>query len=298
MPVGFATALSDASPAPVAVEQSFPGTQLREWRVLTLSGLDANGLFHPNLGCFLVRWHDRLVLCDTGIGPGPNAYLGGLRGRLPEVLAEQDVLPDHIHVVMFTHLHMDHIGWATRETPDGKRVPAFPNATYFVAEAELDYWTGDPADARAHHREAFANAFWPLVGLDRLRTLRPSDSAMPGVSLIPTPGHTPGHSSVLFRVEEGCLVIAGDIFHAPGQIERPAWSHRADMDPEQATKTRRSFIDRAVRENWTIGAGHFRDGFQLGRIVTYNESRRFVPQGADQVALREEPYAFHQGRLK
>lgn len=262
------TPLSDARPAPVPAPQSFPGSSAGEWAGLACSGLDAQGAFSPNLGLFLVRWGDRLVLCDAGIGPGPNAYLGGLEGRLPQALAEIGVAPEAIDLVIYTHLHMDHLGWATRADASGARVQTFANARHVVARGELAYWSSNPADARPHHREAFDQIFRPLIGLGVVTAIAHGEPILPGVSLISTPGHTPDHAAIRFDGAGETLVVAGDICHAPGQVERPDWAHRADMDPEAARVTRRRFIAEAAAHNWLLAFGHFRDGLQLGRIAT------------------------------
>jgi glyoxylase-like metal-dependent hydrolase (beta-lactamase superfamily II) len=282
MPAALATALNDASPLPVPAEQSFPGSSAAEWRALSLSGLDDDGCFSPSLGCFLVRWREKLVLCDAGIGPGPNVYLGGLHGRLPQALRASGVVPGDIDTVIFTHLHMDHIGWATSVGADGRRVATFANAEYIVAQDELAYWLSNPPDARPHHREAFDTFFRPLADLGRLTTVLPGAAAAPGVSFLPTPGHTPGHCSILFGEGSDGLVVTGDVFHAPGQIERPDWPHRADMDPDLARQTRKRFIAQAAESGWSIAAGHFREGLSFGRIVADAHGYRFsVGQASD-----------------
>lgn len=244
---------------------------------MALSGLDANGQFSPNLGCFVVRHGDKLVLCDAGIGPGPNAYLGGLHGDLPNQLAALGIGPSDISAVVFTHLHMDHIGWATQPDADGRRVATFPGADYFVAEAELEYWAAGAPGARAHHREAFESIFRPLAALGRIVPVPQDTPIMPGLSLLPTPGHTPGHASIMFTQDDEKLVVAGDIFHCPGQVECPQWGHRADMDPDMARNTRCAFIEQAASERWLVAAGHFRDGLQLGTIEQQGDRHRFSP---------------------
>lgn len=275
--------------------EAFPTSVADEWKQLKLSGLDVEGRFSPNLGCFLVPWAGRLVLCDAGIGPGPNAYLGGLRGHLPEALASHGVTPDQIAAVVFTHLHMDHIGWATSLDSTGQRVASFPDADYFVAAPEMTFWATGATGARAHHREAFETIFRPLERLGHLVPVTHGEPILAGLSLISTPGHTPGHSSIRFEQGDQCMVVAGDIFHCPGQVERPDWHHRADMDPDQARITRKTFIKQAASEHWLIAAGHFRDGLQSGHISAKNDGFRFEPLNA---TANRKTTAIQQGRLQ
>lgn len=288
-------ALVDAAPGPVGATEAFPASTAEGWRRLALSGLDDQGYFSPNLGCFIVHWAGKLVLCDAGIGPGPNAYLGGLRGHLPRQLAAVGIMPDDVAAVVFTHLHMDHIGWATQLADDGQRLPTFTNADYFVAETELDFWTSGAASARVHHRDAFDTILRPLAASGRLAAVAYDAPTLPGMSLLSTPGHTPGHASILFGQGKEQLVIAGDIFHCPGQVERPEWHHRADMDPDMARTTRRAFIEQAASQGWLVAAGHFRNGLQVGTIAAQGDGHRFVPVDA---AMASKSAFVHQRRLQ
>jgi glyoxylase-like metal-dependent hydrolase (beta-lactamase superfamily II) len=266
----------DAAPAPVAAEISFPGSDVAGWQAVALSGLNAVFEFAPNLGCFLVRHRGRTVLCDAGIGPAPNIYLGGLRGDLLQRLATLGVVPEQIDLVVFTHLHMDHIGWASQPAAGEGRSATFPNADYVVGQAELDFWGSSDGSVGAHHRDAYGQIFHPLVAAGRVTGVAPDTEIIPGVRLLEMPGHTPGHCAIRFG-DAHPLVIAGDVFHCPGQVERPDWCHRADMDAA-ARRTRRNFLDRAAAERWLIGAGHFRDGLSFGRIVAEGAGYRFLPQ--------------------
>lgn len=269
--------MSDAAPEPVAAEQAFPGSDRAGWQRLAFPGLDDDLRFAPNLGCFLLRHRGRTVLCDAGIGPGPNAWLGGLRGALPDRLDRLGVRPEEVDLVIFTHLHMDHIGWATLPAPDGARHPMFANADHVVDRTELDFWAADPAAARPHHREAFDAIFRPLIAAGRVQGVAAEEEFAPGIRLMEMAGHTPGHSAIRCD-DDPALVVAGDVFHCPGQVERPDWGHRADMDPGRARRTREAFIARAAAEKWHVAAGHFRDGLSLGEIVAEGAGHRFLPK--------------------
>lgn len=253
-------ALIDAVPQPVPVTWSFPQTPEADWAGLACDGLD-DGAFHPSLGAFLVQSPAGTILCDAGIGPGPNAYLKGLTGRLPALLAEIGVAPDAVDAVVLTHLHMDHIGWLGSATG-----PTFPRAEIFAPAEDLAAFGGDAPGIGAHHREAFAQALKPLVDAGAVTALPGGAEIMPGVRYLATPGHTPGHQSIAFDAGEETVVVTGDICHCPAQVERPDWSHRADMDAPTARATRHKFLGDAEDGNWIVAAGHFRDGLQFGRV--------------------------------
>jgi glyoxylase-like metal-dependent hydrolase (beta-lactamase superfamily II) len=261
------TALVDAVPAPVDPAWSYPAVPAAAWAATADGSLDAGGRFRPNLACFLVRAGGRKILVDAGMGPGPNAYLAGLRGNLPSRLAEAGAAFGQIDAVVFTHLHMDHVGWAATAGEDGAARPTMPGARHYVAAAELDYWAGDPADAGAHHRLAFDAAVRPLMRDGLLARVDGADEMEDGVWFLSTPGHTPGHSSVVVRCGDAAAVIAGDVFHCPAQIAYPDRCHRADRDAGAAERSRRGFIERAASDGWLVAAGHFRDDVVFGRIA-------------------------------
>jgi len=191
------------------------------------------------------------VLVDCGIGPGPVAYFPGLAGRLEAALHEHAATLAEIDLVVFTHLHLDHLGWA----------PYLPNAAFAVAEAEWAHWAeGGDAAGKAHHVAAFRASLLPLAA--RVRRLPANGEAAAGIVLLPAPGHTPGHCGVLVADR---LLIAGDLWHNPAQVAEPTWCHRADHNPAQAVATRRALGRRALLERWVVGAGHFETPF--GRVT-------------------------------
>ncbi|RAH97310.1 MBL fold metallo-hydrolase [Acuticoccus sediminis] len=268
--------LIDAVPDPVAVTWSFPAVDAAEWASVTLPGLDPAGRFQPSLGAFLVTIGATRVLCDAGIGRGPNAYLGGLEGRLPPLLAAAGLTTDDVDAVVFTHLHMDHVGWAS----DGG-APVFGRARYFVPAADAAFFAAGAPGMGAHHAEAFEASIRPLIAAGRVTPLAGGAEILPGVSYRATPGHTPGHQAILFTADGRTLAVCGDVFHAPAQVERPDWSHRADHDAARARISRRAFIDAAAREGWILAAGHFRDGLQFGRIAAGPDRALWRPLATD-----------------
>jgi glyoxylase-like metal-dependent hydrolase (beta-lactamase superfamily II) len=270
-------ALIDAVPDPVAPSWSFPDVPPAAWEGHREGSLDAAGQFRPNLGCFAVRRSGRTVLIDLGIGPGPNTYLTGISGRLPALLAEIGLSFSDVAAVAFTHLHMDHVGWAATRDARGQVRVSCPGVAHYVGEEELSFWESAPASVGAHHRAAFEACIAPLQRAGLVRAVRGEAEFLPNLSFAPTPGHTPGHRSVVIRSARQTIVVAGDVFHCPAQVEEPDWCHRADHDAARARETRKAFLARAAEEDWLIAAGHFRDGWTFGHIEESRNGYRFRP---------------------
>lgn len=278
--------LIDAVPDPVPVSWPFPDVEPADWAGLAMAGLDPAGFFQPSLGAFLVEVGGKRILCDAGIGPGPNAYLGGLVGSLPQRLGAAGFMPDDIDAVVFTHLHMDHIGWAATGG-----VPRFARAEYVAPAVDAAFFAAGAQGMGAHHARAFEATIGPMIAAGRVRLVADDGEIFPGVRYRATPGHTPGHQSILVHAGDMTLAVCGDVFHAPAQVERPEWSHRADHDQGRARASRRAFMDAAVAGGWTLAAGHFREGLQLGRIATETTGtvwRPLAQPGAGAPAPRAE----------
>lgn len=193
--------------------------------------------------CYLLRAADgRMVLVDTGIGPidSPAAVWAPVPGHLMAELTRVGLSPGDVDCVVLTHLHSDHSSGAVF---DGE--PAFPNARYVLQQAELGW-------ASAAIQEAVVR---PLG--DHLDILEGSSTVAQGVSVISTPGHTPGHQSV--RV--GDLVLCGDVVLHPVQLRNPSITYVYDDDPVLAARTREGLLTELKQLGGVLGTGHFAEPF-------------------------------------
>lgn len=226
----------------------FPGTDPKHIAAL-LAGQGAEGIA-TNFNAVLIRTGGRVVLADAGMrdlaGPGC--------GHLPAGLAEVGVAPEAVEVLFATHLHPDHI--AGMITAGGAAV--FPNAELVLPEAEAAFWS-DPARTAGAPENV---VHWGALGravmaayADRLRTVAPEGEIAPGLTALPLPGHTPGHSG--WRLEGG-LVHVGDIVHAPAlQVPDPEIAIVFDMDRDAARAQRKRLLDMIATEGLMFTGGHF-----------------------------------------
>ncbi|MGR6914166.1 MBL fold metallo-hydrolase [[Actinomadura] parvosata] len=216
--------------------------------------LDASGHLVASIGGLLVENGGRALLIDAGWGPvslpaepeSPNGAVHG--GALLDSLAELGRRPEEIEAVAFTHLHIDHLGWAWHLAPSGQ--PFFRRAEYLVAEPE---W---------HQRDLLAQGISEEEAAAltlRVRTVADGQEIFPGVRVQITGGHTAGHTQYVITGGGTRLIAFGDALHSPIQVDHPEWSCLYDQDPVQAAEHRRRLVAELEQAD-TIGFGiHFAD---------------------------------------
>ncbi|MCA6092000.1 MBL fold metallo-hydrolase [Streptomyces sp. SCA3-4] len=237
--------------------------------------LDETGHLVASVGGLLVEHGDRALLIDAGVGPlsvpaEPGNAVGAIEGgALLDSLAEIGRDPGSIEAVAFTHLHVDHLGWAHHLAP-GTDGPAFTSADYLISEPE---WT------HRHLAEEHGTSEEILAVLEpRVRTVTEGDEIFPGVRVMLTPGHTAGHAAYVISGGGRRLIAFGDALHSPIQIGHPEWWATVDHDTEQSTSFRRDLVEEMARPD-TIGYGmHFAD-VVFGRAVhgAAGEGTRWEP---------------------
>jgi glyoxylase-like metal-dependent hydrolase (beta-lactamase superfamily II) len=218
----------------------------------------------------LIRYRDELILIDNGAGGNFQPSTG----RLADNLKAAGVDPASITKVVFTHAHPDHSGATT--TGDGKIL--YANAQYYVAQTEWDFWTDKnfairrPAAlhgfAEGARRDLFAVE-------DRITFVRHGDEIVPGMSIIDTPGHTPGHISVELAGRDNLLITGDACTNDVIFFQHPDWHFGFDTDTELALKTRRALLDRAASEKLKLLGYHWSDP-GTGYATREGNAYRFV----------------------
>lgn len=235
-----------------------------------LAAGQAPGRLRVQQNLLLVDLPGHRVLFDTGLGTA--RLFGEDSGRLPDSLAGAGIDAGSITDVVLTHAHSDH-AWGI-SSDDG--TPNFPAARIHLAEAEYVHWT-DPALLAAGNNSA-KGVHRHLVPLcDRIRLLGAGEAPLPGIAALPTPGHTPGHTSYVIGTGEDALLLLGDAaFHAPASLAFPASRSRYDTDPARAIATRIALLARIAAEGAMVIGYHY--PFPgIGRIERYGEAYRFRP---------------------
>ena len=217
-----------------------------------------DGKFRTYAHCYALRSQGKTVLVDTGIGPGMN-------GRLLEDMIAKGVPLESVDVVVFTHLHPDHVGWNL--TVDN--VPTFANARYLAPQADWDHFSAPNLAAQNPH---MGTAVSPLKGLDVLDLFSGEKAITEELTTYPTPGHTPGHTSIMVSSAGERAIITGDLAHHPAQVDRTEWCSGFDGDPAQAVETRNKVFDRLEADGLVAAICHFPDP-GLGKLVRLEGKR-------------------------
>jgi glyoxylase-like metal-dependent hydrolase (beta-lactamase superfamily II) len=195
----------------------------------------------------LVKSGHDLIAIDTGYGDDTHG------GRTGHLLAEFDCTGyrrEQVTKVITTHAHGDH---TKRNTvlQDGERKPTFPNANYYLARADWNRFHGP--EGQVHGFDAHVRT---LAELGMLTLVDGALQLTPEVSLLPTPGHTPGHTSVLLESQGQTAIFLGDLCHHPLHFSHPDWVSSFDTDPDVTPKTRAWVFQLAAARNALLVCPH------------------------------------------
>jgi len=230
--------------------------------------LDAAGAVTLNFASFLVRDGATVLLVDTGWGPEHD-------GRLLFELAEAGVKTGDVTHVLFTHLHGDHTGWNI-DRKSGH--PIFSHARHLVPKADWDHYSAQAAEAKKAGSNprlgSFERDVAPLEPLGLVDLIEGETTISAGLTAIPTPGHTPGHTSVVITSGNERGIVLGDVVITPVDAENPELVNSFDWDNGIALATRKALVERLIADGSLVGASHL-PAPGLGRFVRVDGKQRW-----------------------
>ncbi len=253
--------------------------------------VDEDGTLLGLVQCFVIEIGGKTLVVDTCVGdekdlptdPAWHQKTFGLLGKFRDAGFD----PEAVDMVLCTHLHLDHVGINTTLV-EGKWVPTFPNARYLFARREYEYWKAEaeqePVDPDALEKpfERYRAGFQATQRLVHEQSVEPVMAAglaelvdapcepLPGVHLVPSEGHTPGHVSVVIKSRGEEALITGDAFHHPCQIARHEWATVADFDRDGSTATRLRMLKELEASGALMVGTHFAEP-TAGRVVRDGE---------------------------
>ena len=208
------------------------------------------------LRCLVIESPDELVLVDTGIGNKENEKFHELYGvenagnptRLEDGIKAAGFMPDDIGIVLCTHLHFDHAGGNTFRDSEGDIRPAFQNARYVVKRGEFDFaHSGNERIRASYLRENFD----PIEEAGLWDFVEGATEVVPGVKVLPTPGHTPFHQSVVIESDGETACFLADVCPTAAHIPLP-WIMGYDLEPLVTLESKRKLWALARDQEWLL----------------------------------------------
>jgi glyoxylase-like metal-dependent hydrolase (beta-lactamase superfamily II) len=231
-----------------------------------------------DMGGFLVRTPAATILVDCGVGNAKTRPIAAFHQRDDDwfgALRAAGAERQDIDLVVFTHLHGDHVGYATT-LRDGKWEPSFPNARHLVTAAEVDFWSGPGAAAQlATIGDHFSDGVRPLLDAGLLDQVAPDHVVAPGIRLLPAAGHTPGNVCVEVTSRDERAVFCGDMVHHALQLAHPDWSTNFCVDRDEATRARLALLADVADTGALLVPAHF-PGCRPGRVVRRGDAYAWV----------------------
>ena len=211
------------------------------------------------LRCLLVETPAALVLIDNGVGNKDsakfrdiygidNASAAGRPSRLEDALAALGYGVEDVDVVIDSHLHFDHAGGNTHLDEDGRVKLSFPRARYVAQQGEYEYahWHNERVQA-----SYLPDNFDPVLQAGRLELVSGEVDVVPGVRMVPTPGHTPHHTSIVLRSEGQTACFLADLVPTAAHLPLP-WIMGYDVEPLVTLESKRVLLRQAREEDWLL----------------------------------------------
>jgi glyoxylase-like metal-dependent hydrolase (beta-lactamase superfamily II) len=247
------------------------GTPAERTQILRHTGKLDSGMVESKTNIPVIANGTELILVDVGSGDKYQPSDGRLSGNLKAAGIDADAITK----VVFSHAHPDHI-WGTLAA-DGRL--KFPNATYYVAADEWDFWMdANYQNSMPAELHDFARGARRDLGSikDRVVMVKPGDDILTGLRVIDTAGHTPGHISLEMAGGEGLIISADAATNEIASFHHPRSRFGYDIIPDLAITNRARLIDRAATDRTTLLGYHWTYP-GIGFAERRGDGYRYVP---------------------
>lgn len=249
--------------------------------VLHARGLPTDRVTTPYT-CLFIDTGDNRVLVDTGAGNlgesapkvVPNVdHSTTATGALRRNLEAAGIPASEVDTVIITHAHPDHVGG----TVDDAGELVFANARYVIGREESAFWTSEAGARQAPPIMVdIARRSLDAIG-DRLTFVDTGEEILPGIRVVATPGHTPGHISLEISSGDEILLHISDVVIYPLHLEHPDWTPVFDMLPEAAETSKRRTFDHAAEQGTLVFGHHFPPFPNLGHVRKHGSGWQWQP---------------------
>ena len=217
---------------------------------------DARNRIAMQMRALYAEGHGRRILVDAGSGTKLDEKFTDIYAidarPLREVLAANGIDPDSISDAVATHLHFDHCGGYTWFGEDGELRLSLPNATHHVQRRQ---WEAASRPNEKDRASFFPENFLPIAEQGRLNLIDGEAEIAPGVRVVPTDGHTPGHQVVLFGSGPDTVMYCGDLVPLASHVNLP-WIMAYDHFPLSTLEEKRRLLSAAADEGWLLFFEH------------------------------------------
>lgn len=204
------------------------------------------------LRCLLIETGDELILVDTGVGNKEDDKFRDIYAieNEGEPTALEDGIraagfdPADLSLVIDTHLHFDHAGGNTVRGEDGSVSPSFPGVRYVVQRGEWEFAHSDNERIKASY---LTHNMDPVFEAGLFDFAEGRVEVATGITVVPTPGHTPHHQSVLIESEGERALYLADLVPTVVHLPLP-WIMGYDIEPLVTLETKRAVLAEAKRE--------------------------------------------------
>jgi glyoxylase-like metal-dependent hydrolase (beta-lactamase superfamily II) len=245
---------------------------------------DARNRIPMGMRCLLIEHDTGLILIDTGAGNketekfydiyGVENAGGEDRTALEAGIRAAGHRPEDVALVINSHLHFDHGGGNTYRDSDGSVRLSLPNARYVVQRGEYEFATHTNERTAASY---FPHNFVPVREAGRLDLVEGEREIVPGITVVPTPGHVPFHQGILIESGGERAFYLADLVPTAAHLPLP-WIMGYDLEPLVTLETKRRILERAMKEHWLVIFEHDATN-PWGRVGHDGKSYRLLPGG-------------------